>query len=106
MSELQIIAHRAEPSVVNRPRIVQNIKRKRSATDLNPVESYDYLSEHNYVQKLPDVPSPDFDDIGSEVTIDPSTCMVQTLKVGKHVIHDPCEVDLTTPTEISDESNL
>lgn len=110
LSNFEMITHKVTPSIFNRPKsVVQNVKRKRLLTDAKPVQkSYDYLSEHNYVLKLPDVPSADSDDADSELTIDPSTCLVQTLKVGKHFIHDPYAFNVPPPKQLfseNDESN-
>lgn len=90
------------PSIFKCPGTVKhNVKQKRLVTESN-IKSvrkcYDYLSEHNYVLKLPDTHSMS-EDIGSEITVDPATCMVQTLKVGSNFISDPYVINLSRSRE-------
>ncbi|VVC33547.1 Zinc finger, C2CH-type [Cinara cedri] len=89
---------KAVPSVFNCTGTVKpNIKQKRLVTKSNiksVKKCYDYLSEHNYVLKLPDI-SPTSADISLEISVDPSKCMVQTLKVGDNFISEPYMINIS-----------
>jgi len=95
------LTNKAVPSVsIYTENVKQNNSKKKVVMDSNLKSSpkserkcYDILTDHNYVMRI--LKSPSVDDI----SIDPSTCMIQTLKVGENFIDEPCTIDLSKSKE-------
>lgn len=106
--DLVKLTNKAVPSVsISVENIKRNIQKKKMVMDSNSKLSqnserkcYDILTDHTYVLKIPEPASVE------EIAIDPSTCMIQTLKVGEHFIDEPCVIDLSKSKELtSDDLN-
>jgi len=98
----------AVPSVsISVENVKRNIQKKKVVMESNLKSSqkserkcYDILTDHTYVLKTPELLPVD------EMSIDPSTCMIQTLKVGENYIDEPCVIDLSKSKEpTSDDVN-
>lgn len=91
----------AVPSVsICMENVKRNIQKKKLVMESNLKSSqksgrklYDVLTDHSYVLKFSETLSVE------EISIDPSTCMIQTLKVGENFINEPCVIDLSKSKE-------
>lgn len=101
------LTNKAVPSVFLSPEnIKRHVKHKQQTvftqSDLEASQKplkvgCKYLSDHTYVLKRPE--SPTYEEINSVKNIDPSTCMIQTLKVDEHFINEPFVLDLSKKNE-------
>jgi len=91
----------AVPSVsICMENVKRNIQKKNVVMESNLKSSqksdrkcYDVLTDHSYVMKFSETLPVE------EISIDPSTCMIQTLKVGENFINEPCVIDLSKSKE-------